>query len=105
MNLTPAPPRKNLDQGWIGFVCGMTAPFFSLYVFYLIRFSHLSFGDFYRKILVEYNIVTSSISLCVIANLLVFFIFIWSNRNYAARGVLLSTLFYAAYVVYQKYIR
>ena len=97
--------RKKFDKGWMGFLCGLIAPFFSLYIFSLVKYSHLSFGEFYERILVANEIITPVISLCVITNLLVFFLFIWTNRNYAARGVLFATMIYAGYVVYQKYIK
>jgi hypothetical protein len=97
--------RKKLDSGWIGFAFGLSAPIVALYFFYLIKYSHISFVSFYFDILLVNDIVTSAISLCVISNLLVFFIFIWTNRNYSARGVLFSTIIYAGFVVYQKYIR
>ena len=98
--------KNKFDSGWIGFICGLFAPLLTLFVFYLARYSsHLSFAQFYREILFANGIVTPSISLCVIINLLVFFIFIWTNRNFSARGVLFSTFIYAGYVVYQKYIR
>jgi hypothetical protein len=96
--------RKKLDNAWFGFAAGMSAPLLTLFIFYLIRYSHLSFRDFYENILVANNIITPSISLCVITNLLVFFIFIWTNRNFSARGVLFSTFVYAGYVVYKKYL-
>src|SRR3954469_15508999 len=96
---------KKFDNTWLGFVLGMSAPFLTLYIFYLVKFNHLTFGEFYENILFANNILTASISLCVITNLLVFFIFIWTNRNFSARGVLFSTFIYAGYVVYQKYIR
>jgi hypothetical protein len=96
--------RKKMDNAWIGFAAGMSAPLLTLYIFYLIRFSHMSFHDFYTNILVGTNLITPAISLCVITNLLVFFIFIWTNRNFSARGVLFSTFVYAGYVVYKKYL-
>lgn len=96
--------KKNIDSLWIGLVIGLFSPSFPLFIFYLIKYAHLSFGDFFSKILMGYNILTPVISLCVIVNLLVFFIFFWTNRNYSARGVLLATFMYAGYVVYQKYI-
>ena len=97
--------KNKLDNGWLGFATGMSAPLLTLYIFYLIKFSHLTFSRFYSDILQANNIITPAISLCVIINLLVFFIFIWTNRNLSARGVLFSTFVYAGYVVYQKYIR
>jgi uncharacterized membrane protein YphA (DoxX/SURF4 family) len=97
--------KKKLDSAWIGFGLGVIAPLLTLYIFYLTGYGHLTFGEFYRSILLANNVVTPFISLCVISNLLVFFIFIWSNRNFSARGVLFATFIYAGYVVYQKYIR
>ena len=98
-------PDHNFDRSWIGLVSGLFAPLLTLFIFYLIRYSrHISFGKFYSEILLSNNIVTPSISLCVITNLLVFFIFIWTHRNLSAKGVLLSTFIYAGYVVFQKYV-
>jgi len=98
--------KKKFDAMWIGAVVGLIAPLITLYVFYLIRYSrNISFEQFYTEILQAHNIVTPSISLCVIINLLVFFIFIWRNRNFNARGVLLATIIYAIYVMYQKHIK
>ena len=99
-----SPLRQRFDNTWVGFAAGLSAPMLTLYVFYLIKYSHITFQKFYMDVLFANNIVTSSISLCVITNLLVFFIFIWTNRNLSARGVLLSTFIYAGYVVYQKYL-
>lgn len=98
------PQRQKFDNSWLGFTSGMLAPMFTLYIFYLVKYSHMSFYKFYLDVLFANNIVTASVSLCVITNLLVFFIFIWTNRNFSARGVLLSTMIYAGYVVYQKYL-
>ena len=98
------PVRKKLDSLWIGAVIGLFSPLCSLFVFYLIRYHHITFEKFFNEILLEHNILTPVISLCVITNLLVFFIFIWTNRNHSARGVLLATFIYAGYVVYQKEI-
>ena len=99
------PLRKKLDNVWVGAVLGLCAPLITLYGFYLVRYNHLTFSDFYHDILLANQIVTPVVSLCVITNLLVFFIFIWTNRNYSARGVLLATIVYAGWVIYRKYIR
>lgn len=42
------------------------------------------------------------LSLCVVPNLLIFFTFIWTNRDKSARGVLLATIIYAMYVCIMK---
>ncbi len=42
-------------------------------------------------------------SLCVLANLAVFFPFIWKEKWESARGVLASTFIWAAIVVFLKF--
>jgi hypothetical protein len=96
---------KKFDTVWIGTITGLITPIFTLFIFYLVKYNHLTFGQFYTDILLANNIITPVISLCVITNLLVFFIFIWTNRYYNARGVLLATMIYAGYVVYKKFIQ
>ena len=97
--------EKKFDKGWIGFVSGLIAPFVSLFIFYLVKYNHFTFSDFYYTILLANQILTPVISLCVITNLLVFFIFIWTNCNRASKGVLFSTFIYLGYVFYQKQIQ
>jgi hypothetical protein len=97
-------PQARFDSGWIGLSLGLIAPLLTLYIFYLVKYSQLSFRQFYTNILLAHNIIVPSISVCVITNLLVFFIFIWTHRNLSARGVIFSTFIYAGYIVYQKCI-
>jgi hypothetical protein len=97
--------KNKFDNVLIGAIVGLCAPLLTLYIFYLIKYNYLTFSEFYHKILIENNIVTPSISLCVISNLFIFFIFIWSNLNRSARGVLMTSFVYLGYVVYQKYIK
>ena len=94
--------EKKFDATWIGVIAGLFSPLIALFIFYLVKYSHLSFAQFFKDILLGYGVLTSVISLCVIVNLLVFFIFLWTNRNRSARGVLLATFIYAGFVVYQK---
>lgn len=44
------------------------------------------------------------LSLCVIPNLLTFFIFIWTKRDKSAKGVLMATFAFAIYVGIMKMI-
>lgn len=96
--------RKKYDSLLLGTVVGIISPGLALFGFYFIRYSHISFGKFFNDILLAYHILTPVVSLCVLINLLLFFIFIWTNRNHTARGILLATILYAGFVVYQKYI-
>ncbi|MBN8702092.1 MAG: hypothetical protein J0M08_03450 [Bacteroidetes bacterium] len=86
----------------LGVLLGLIAPSIAFGLFYVINFSHMPFESFITKIKLA-HIYTPLISLCVIANLPTFFGFIWTERYYSARGVLLSTFLYAGLVVFLKY--
>ncbi len=49
--------KKKFDTTWVGFALGLVAPVISLYFFYLIKYSHLTFSEFYYMILVANGIV------------------------------------------------
>ncbi|MGL4598435.1 MAG: hypothetical protein ACRCYO_12960 [Bacteroidia bacterium] len=96
--------KRSLDHLVIGAIAGMLVPIITLFAYYVFTYrSQTSFSGF-----VEYftgrKIIVPVISLCCIANLLLFFLFIWSNRNQSARGVIIATMIYSLWVVYQKYI-
>ena len=87
----------------IGIILGIIAPMAGFIVVYLVAFRGMSFPEF-LDLLVFNKKLSSIISLSVIPNLLLFFIFIWLNYLYSARGVLASTLLYALVVVVTKFL-
>lgn len=90
------------DKMWLGIVLGLLAPMLTMYIYYYVNFSHIAISKFIEH-LFAVHIQASLPSLCVVSNLLVFFIFIWSEKYLSARGVLLSTFLYGGLVVYLKF--
>jgi len=80
-----------------GLVAGLIVPFFVIIGFYFYRGSG-SIGVFFEKIM-SVGIFSELISLCVVPNLLLFFIFMWTNRLKSARGVIGATFIYALIVL------
>lgn len=110
-NKEPIAPRKvvfenesrlSYDKLWLGLVCGVMAPLITLYIYYEINFGHLTFSEFIHGSFML-NVSSAVLSLCLLSNLLVFFLFIWTERNESARGVLMATFFYAIPVIYLKF--
>jgi uncharacterized BrkB/YihY/UPF0761 family membrane protein len=87
----------------LGVVLGLLAPVLGLLVIYLAAFRNMALME-YLEFLSESKKLSSIISLSAIPNLLLFFIFIWLNYLYSARGVLASTLLYALVVIVTKYL-
>ncbi|MCK4746135.1 MAG: hypothetical protein KAT15_03830 [Bacteroidales bacterium] len=87
----------------LGVLLGLLAPVLAFAVIYIVAFQGMAFGEFI-ELLVFRKRLSSMISLSVIPNLFLFFIFIWLNYLYSARGVLASTLVLGLIVVITKFL-
>jgi hypothetical protein len=96
-------PATRYDNVKLGAALGMLAPLFTFLVYYLIFHSSMTLDNF-LDYLKTGQIFVSTLSLCVISNLLLFFIFIWTNKDKSARGVVMATFIYAIYVAIMKTI-
>ena len=86
-----------------GLMAGVVVPLLTLVIFYLISSSDQSFSEF-LVFIVSRKKLSSLISLSLVPDLLVFFIFIWLNYLYSARGVLAAVFLFALVVVLTKFL-
>lgn len=95
---------KNIDLNkvWIGLIAGLIAPSIALWIYYFINYRHMNAERFvnYLKLGDTY---TPLISMCVLANLAIFYPFIWKEMWNGAKGVLGATFIWAALVVFLKF--
>ena len=89
--------KLKYDNRLLGLSLGIIVPIVTFIIFYLCR-NPVSFKLFYDQVL-TINIISRLVSLCVIPNLLVFFIFIWTNRYKSAHGVIGATFVFAIVVL------
>lgn len=90
--------RSRFNSLQLGLTIGLLFPFLSLLLFYSTNFGKVSFG-FFLLHTAQIEVLPKLISLCGIPNLGVFFLFIWRNHYYSARGVIFATLFLAFLVL------
>lgn len=92
----------DLDKVWIGVIAGLIAPAIALWLYYFINYRDLGIGRFIdlQKLGDTY---TPLISLCVLANLAVFYPFIWKEKWRGAKGVIGATLIWAMLVLFLKF--
>ncbi|MDQ3190994.1 MAG: hypothetical protein M3Q58_05320 [Bacteroidota bacterium] len=95
--------KINFNTLPVGLLLGLIGPFLILLAFWGIKFNQLSFMEFIQ-VLIKNNVVVQLISLSVIINLFIFFLFIWTHRYYSARGVIMATFIYTIGVVIFKFI-
>ncbi len=84
---------NKLNNLWIGLAAGIIFPVIALTCYYFVRYSDLSVRDFFA-VYKNLGILTHIISLAVLPDLLVFFLFIRRNLLKSARGVLLATFLF-----------
>ena len=91
--------RNNLK---LGLVLGLIGPVLGLVVVYFIQFSSLSFGDFLSSFFHEHKLITSIGSLSLLANVVLFTIYVNTHRDLTARGIFIVTLIYGIGILLLK---
>jgi hypothetical protein len=93
---------KRFDNLLYGLVPGVLMPVITLLVFWLVK-SDLGLMEFLTGFQ-QLGMLSKVVSLTAIPNLLLFFLFIWTNRNFSARGVIFATLLLAFVMLILKFI-
>lgn len=83
--------RDNLK---LGLVLGLLGPFLGLVVIYFLKFSGYTFGEFIDELLNDNRLITSVGSLSLLANVVLFTIYVNTHRDQTAKGIFLITLIY-----------
>ena len=93
---------RKYDRLWLGLVLGIITPVLVMFVYYKINFFYIRVDTFLYEAFMK-SIFLPLLSLCVIGNLLVFFIFLQTDRYYSSRGVVFATLLYAILIFILKF--
>lgn len=95
---------KNIEWDilWKGLVIGLIAPSLALLGYYLINYSYMSIGKFVNYLRMG-DTYTPLVTLCVLANLLPFYIFLNKEKYQAGKGILAATFIWAAIIVFLKF--
>ena len=82
------------DNLRLGIVLGLIGPLLGLVVIYLIKFSSGSFGDFLDEFFNDNKLITSNGTLSLLANVVLFTLYINTHRDNTAKGIFIITLIY-----------
>lgn len=86
-----------LNKFVIGFVLGLLAPIITFLITFFNVFNEYSWQEFF-EFLIQFKVLTKLLSLCVLPNLGLFFLFLYPDFMKAARGVLTAT-FTSAFII------
>ncbi|PZP43590.1 MAG: hypothetical protein DI598_15595 [Pseudopedobacter saltans] len=91
------------DNFKLGLVLGMIAPFFGVLLYYLIKFAKtFSFGEFLQILFNHKPLVTAISSFSLLANAIIFTLYINTRKDQTAKGIFTVTCFYAVIALILK---
>lgn len=93
---------KQLDHVFLGFLLGVISPSIAILIFYYINFSTSDLGSF-LNLSVKEKLLSPLLSLCLVVNLGVFYLFIHFEKLFSARGVILATFLFGFIIVLLKF--
>jgi len=94
---------EKFDKFPVGFISGLILPVLVGLVIYLFSPGNLSLNSYIGRI-IESNVLTHSISICVFSNIIIFLIFNRFDMLRSSRGVLAMTIIWAIIVFGVKFL-
>jgi len=92
------------DNLRLGMILGLIGPLLGLVVIYLIKFSGVSFGDFLDAFFNDNKLITSNGTLSLLANVILFTLYINTHRDNTAKGIFIITLVYGIALLVLKLV-
>ena len=94
------------DNLQLGIIMGFVAPIIAMFLYYLVMFARLiDFQDYIYYLKTNKSLLTGVSSVCLVANAVIFTIYINSKRDKTAKGIFVATLIYGIAVLLIKLIR
>src|SRR5215204_2053518 len=91
--------RDNLK---FGLLLGLLGPLLGLIVIYFLQYSGLSFSDFFDLFINTNRMITAIGSLSLLANVILFTIYVNTGRDNTAKGIFIITLIYGIVILLLK---
>lgn len=90
------------DNLRLGLILGLIGPLLGLVVIYFIKFPGLGFGEFLDLFFNTNRLITSIGSLSLLANVILFTIYVNTHRDHTAKGIFVVTLIYGIAILLLK---
>jgi hypothetical protein len=90
------------DNLRLGLALGVIGPYLGLLLIWQLKLSEVSFMEFLEQFLSNNRLITSIGSLSLLANALLFTIYINTERDETAKGIFISTIIYGIGILILK---
>lgn len=85
----------NKDNKVLGLVLGFLTPIAGLFAYYLLKFRLFSLQEFYQVLMMQKSLISGIISLALIANVVIFTLYINQKKDHTAIGIFIASCIYA----------
>lgn len=92
------------DNLRLGLILGLIGPLLGLVVIYFIKFPSYSFSDFLTYFMNDSKMITSVGSLSLLANVILFTLYVNSHKDDTAKGIFIVTLIYGIGILVLKIV-
>ena len=92
------------DNLRLGLLLGLVAPIISLVIYYFVKFSSVSFREFFAFLHAHRDQITAVSVPCLLLNIALFTYYINSHRDQTAKGIFAATLIYAILALLFKFV-
>lgn len=83
------------DNFIFGLALGFIAPMIGFLIYKLVKFNGLTFTEMLQWMKMNPNLITASISISLMANAILFTIYVNGYRDKTAKGIFVMTMIYA----------
>lgn len=90
------------DSLRLGLVLGLIGPILGLVVVYFIKFPSFTFQEFLENFMNDNRMITSIGSLSLLANAILFTVYVNTHRDDTAKGIFIVTLIYGIGILLLK---
>lgn len=93
------------DNLKLGIILGLLAPLLAMMIYYFYNFSRsLSLSDYFFVLKTNKPLLTAISSISLLANAVIFTVYINTHRDQTAKGVFVATLLYGIFILIYKLI-
>ncbi len=85
---------SGFDRQYIGFIVGFVFPIIVFVIYYYLKFNDIPFTD-YLASMHHYKLLFKVLSLCVLSDLPIFYLFLQLKMMRGARGVVMACFIFA----------
>jgi hypothetical protein len=95
--------KYRLNSFWAGLAVGILVPVIFFICYWLFFYSYMNFPRGFMRYLIRGDLLSNTIKLCALGNLLIFYWFLNAKLTNGAKGIIASVFIYLGLVLYVIY--